>query len=46
MQIVVQLLTTAVLMPVATGTVYTAWKQMLATDTVAAAAEPVSGFEA
>ena len=45
MEVVVQLLSTAVLMPVAMGTVYTAWKQMLPGDTGAAAA-PVAGIEA
>ena len=46
MQVVVQLLTTAVLMPVAMGTVYTAWKQMLGDDGAASEAVSRSGFEA
>ena len=45
MQVVVQLLTTAVLMPVAMGTVYTAWKQMLVAD-AAGDATPLAGIEA
>lgn len=45
MQVVVQLLTTAVLMPVAMGTVYTAWKQMLA-PAAGTAAAPLAGIEA
>ena len=45
MQVVVQLLSTAILMPVAMGTVYTAWKQMLpARD--APVETPLAGFEA
>jgi hypothetical protein len=47
MQVVMQLLSTAVLMPVAMGTTYTAWKQMLGDGAQAVApAPPVSGFEA
>ncbi len=44
MQVVVQLLSTAILMPVAMGTVYTAWKQMLPAGDAPAAA-PVAGIE-
>lgn len=46
MQVVVQLLTTAILMPVAMGTVYTAWKQMLPAGDATTAAAPVAGIEA
>lgn len=48
MDVVVQLLSSAVLLPVAMGTVYTAWKQMLPGGGTAIAAPPVStaGFEA
>lgn len=45
MQVVVQLLSTAILMPVAMGTVYTAWKQMLPAGD-APVDTPVAGFEA
>lgn len=45
MQIVSQLLATAVLMPVLTGAMYHAWKQMLA-DNDATVAAPITGFEA
>ncbi len=45
MQVVVQLLSTAILMPVAMGTVYTAWKQMLPAGD-APVETPVAGFEA
>lgn len=45
MQIIAQLLATAILMPVLTGAMYHAWKQMLAGDG-AIVAPTVSGFEA
>ena len=45
MQIIAQLLATAILMPVLTGAMYHAWKQMLAGD-VAIVSPTVSGFEA
>lgn len=45
MQIIAQLLATAILMPVLTGAMYHAWKQMLAGDG-AIVSPTVSGFEA
>lgn len=45
MQIIAQLLATAILMPVLTGAMYSAWKQMLAADGATIAVE-VAGFEA
>lgn len=45
MQIVAQLLATAILMPVLTGAMYHAWKQMLAGDGAAVTAT-IAGFEA
>lgn len=47
MQVAVQLLAMAVFMPLVTGAMYFAWKQMLAGDGDAAAAAPAAtGFEA
>jgi hypothetical protein len=47
MQVVVQLLAMAVFMPLVTGAMYFAWKQMLAGGSDAAAAVPAAtGFEA
>lgn len=46
MEVVAQLLATAVLMPVLTGAMYQAWKQMLGRDRALAAAAQVGGFEA
>jgi hypothetical protein len=44
MQLVTQLLATAVLMPVLTGAMYMAWKQMFTGDAIAAPS--MGGFEA
>ena len=46
MDVVAQLLATAILMPVLTGAMYQAWKQMLGSDRVDVAAPQVGGFEA
>jgi hypothetical protein len=47
MEVVVQLLAMAVFMPLVTGAMYFAWKQMLAGGSDAAAAVPAAtGFEA
>jgi hypothetical protein len=47
MQVVVQLLAMAVFMPLVTGAMYFAWKQMLAGGNDAAVAAPAAtGFEA
>jgi membrane-anchored glycerophosphoryl diester phosphodiesterase (GDPDase) len=46
MDVVAQLLATAVLMPVLTGAMYQAWKQMLGGDRADVAATQVGGFEA
>jgi hypothetical protein len=46
MDVVAQLLATAILMPVLTGAMYQAWKQMLGSDRVDVATTQVSGFEA
>ncbi len=46
MQVVVQVLAMAVFMPVVTGAMYFAWKQMLSAGDTAAVAAPATGFEA
>ena len=46
MQVVVQVLAMAVFMPVVTGAMYFAWKQMLSAGNTAAVAAPATGFEA
>lgn len=46
MQAVVQVLAMAVFMPVVTGAMYFAWKQMLSAGNAAAVAAPATGFEA
>jgi uncharacterized membrane protein len=46
MQVVLQLVSMAVLMPVLTGAMYHAWRQMLGGDATAASDPVVGGFEA
>jgi hypothetical protein len=46
MQVAIQVLAMAVFMPLVTGAMYFAWKQMLGGDDNVVATAPVSGFEA